>query len=252
MKLWDLRSFRSPLASRRGLGNGSPHTSVIFDPFDGATIVTAASESRSLDQDGAESGAQQGRLVVLDSTDLEIVHTHPTPGASSPVRLHWSAMTDQLFTTFRDGSLRIFYSPSRSTKGITLALARAPRATSSLYTSLDNPSIDSYPVFEGNSTELSQGLSESAKRRCLAKERKDPVKTKLPQPPVDGVGKGGRIGVSATQHVVQNLYGGGGAEEEDPREALLKFNEGGEVEFTKAWKSTQPKPIYDQHAEEEK
>ena len=44
----------------------------------------------------------------------------------------------------------------------------------------------------------------SAKRK-REKERMDPRKSKRPELPVTGPGKGGRVGASATQHVVQNL-----------------------------------------------
>lgn len=42
-------------------------------------------------------------------------------------------------------------------------------------------------------------------KRKREKERLDPRKTRRPELPVTGPGKGGRVGASATQHVVQNL-----------------------------------------------
>ena len=42
-------------------------------------------------------------------------------------------------------------------------------------------------------------------KRKREKERMDPRKTRRPELPVTGPGKGGRVGASATQHVVQNL-----------------------------------------------
>lgn len=43
-------------------------------------------------------------------------------------------------------------------------------------------------------------------KRKREKERQDPRKSKRPELPVTGPGKGGRVGASATQHVVQNLF----------------------------------------------
>lgn len=43
-------------------------------------------------------------------------------------------------------------------------------------------------------------------KRKRDKERLDPRKSKRPELPVTGPGKGGRVGASATQHVVQNLF----------------------------------------------
>jgi hypothetical protein len=42
-------------------------------------------------------------------------------------------------------------------------------------------------------------------KRKADKERQDPRKSRRPELPVTGPGKGGRVGASATQHVVQNL-----------------------------------------------
>lgn len=42
-------------------------------------------------------------------------------------------------------------------------------------------------------------------KRKRDKERMDPKKSRRPELPVTGPGKGGRVGASATQHIVQNL-----------------------------------------------
>lgn len=42
-------------------------------------------------------------------------------------------------------------------------------------------------------------------KRKREKDRLDPRKSRRPELPVTGPGKGGRVGASATQHVVQNL-----------------------------------------------
>lgn len=42
-------------------------------------------------------------------------------------------------------------------------------------------------------------------KRKREKERMDPKKSRRPELPVTGPGRGGRVGASATQHVVQNL-----------------------------------------------
>jgi WD repeat-containing protein 70 len=42
-------------------------------------------------------------------------------------------------------------------------------------------------------------------KRKREKERMDPKKSMRPELPVSGPGRGGRVGASATQHIVQNL-----------------------------------------------
>lgn len=248
VRLWDLRSFRSPVAERGGLGTTSAHTSVIFDPMDGKSVLTTTTSA----------GGEESSLEVMSTTDLSTIKTFSLPNTPSPVKLHWASTTDQLFITGRNGSLSVFYSPTRSTKGVTMAVSRLARS-SSLFTSTSSTTADSYPIYSGNTSDLtaSNAPSESAKRRKLAKQRRDPSATLLPQPPLNGPGKGGRIGAAATQHVVQSIYAA--TEREDPREALLRYaskDEGGDkeqiqVEFTKAWKTNQPKRIYSQYTEDD-
>ncbi|SPO26028.1 uncharacterized protein UTRI_02302 [Ustilago trichophora] len=269
VKLWDLRKFRTPLAVRGGMANNSAHTSVVWDPMDGRSILTCVSAvptggsgGRKLLQDDVEDGdtgkaLAGGKIVVLDSTSLDVVQEYPV--SSSPIRLHWSPVTDQLFCTHQQGTLSLYYDSTRSTKGIILALNRTSKTSStSFYTSADPGSYSdgSYPIFEGNTIDMAQSSSESAKRRKLAKIRQDPISSRIPQKPVDGPGKGGRIGAAATQHVVQTLYGGGTALMEDPREALLKYankqGDNDEPEFTKAWKDTQPNAVYSKYSDDEK
>ncbi len=212
VKLWDLRSFRSPLAVREDMPTTSPHASVLFDPYGGDTVIVGTAD------DG-------GQLRVLSAVDLSTLHVH---AVASPVRMVWNGATDHFYATSRSGTLSVLHS-ARSTRGITLALARPAKASSQ---------VDSYPVDVGEA-----GMSEAAKRRKLAKTRRDAAASHMPQPPVAGPGSAGRIGSAANTHLVQSLYKQPQVHE-DPREALLKYADK-EAKFTKAWEKTQPKPIYD-------
>lgn len=49
-------------------------------------------------------------------------------------------------------------------------------------------------------------MGSMASKRKRDKARNDPRKSRRPELPVVGPGKGGRVGASATQHVVQNLF----------------------------------------------
>ncbi|GAC98538.1 hypothetical protein PHSY_006132 [Pseudozyma hubeiensis SY62] len=247
VKMWDARQFRKPVVERDGLWGGSNHAGLIWDPFDSRTLIAGVADTGNSgnDDDSTASHKDGGQIVVLDSLDLSTVSTTATP--STPIRFHWSAHTDQLFTTHRSGLLTISYSPTRSTKGITLALPRHASSTSSLYTSSDPASESSYPI--SDPTSFTQ--SESAKRRRLAKARLDPTKTLLPQGPLSGRGKGGRIGAGDQQGTVQSLWKAPDDLNVDPREALLKYAADGKGEFTKAWEKTQPKTIYSNYEEEQ-
>ncbi len=53
-------------------------------------------------------------------------------------------------------------------------------------------------------TEISDGMVKSMKRK-RDRDRMDPRKARRPELPVTGPGRGGRVGASATQHLVQSL-----------------------------------------------
>ena len=55
------------------------------------------------------------------------------------------------------------------------------------------------PMFRDG--EIARGMG----KRKREKDRSDPRKSRRPELPVTGPGKGGRVGASATQHIVQNL-----------------------------------------------
>lgn len=57
-------------------------------------------------------------------------------------------------------------------------------------------------ITPGDEPVVGPGLPSKRKRE---KDRMDPRKSMRPELPVSGPGRGGRVGASATQHVVQNL-----------------------------------------------
>lgn len=148
-----------------------------------------------------------------------------------------------------DGSLHVLYSPTLSTKGITIAASRTPRARpKDTYFSALDPSTrpihapHALPMFKDDPN---AGRATNNKRQ-RERERHDSSKTMKPMPPMVGPGKGGRIGAAATQHVVQGLVRDN-LRDEDPREALLRYasKEGEKGEWTGAWSETQPKAVFD-------
>ena len=70
-----------------------------------------------------------------------------------------------------------------------------------------------------------EGRSTKRKRE---KERMDPRKSKRPELPVTGPGRGGRVGASATQHVVQNLFRDT-TRDQDVRFLISTFDERGKM-----------------------
>lgn len=97
------------------------------------------------------------------------------------------------------------YSPTTSLNGAKLLLNKGPArkvTIEDVASSLVAPAIitpHALPMFRDG-----DGLMGASKRK-REKDRMDPRKSRRPDLPVSGPGKGGRVGASATQHLVQHL-----------------------------------------------
>lgn len=108
-------------------------------------------------------------------------------------------------TGLSNGEINVLYSPLTSINGAKLLLSKGPprkRTVEDVSDSLAAPNIitpHALPMFRD------QDALRPGSKRKREKERMDPKKSRRPELPVTGPGRGGRVGASATQHVVQNL-----------------------------------------------
>lgn len=99
----------------------------------------------------------------------------------------------------------MLYSPQTSLNGAKLLLSKGPPrkvTIEDMSDALAAPTIitpHALPMFRDG-----DGIARGSKRK-REKDRLDPRKSRRPELPVTGPGRGGRVGASATQHVVQNL-----------------------------------------------
>ncbi|TFK57426.1 transcription factor [Heliocybe sulcata] len=239
VKLWDIRSFKKPVSTRSGLTTLYPTTNAAFSP-DEKYIVTGA---------GATIKGGHGRLMFLHRDDLEIAREMEME--TTPVKVMWHTKINQIVTGLANGSIHVLYSPVTSINGAKLLLNKGPAkkpTVEDMSDALAAPTIitpHALPMYRDGDT----GRGSKRKRE---KERMDPRKSKRPELPVTGPGKGGRVGASATQHVVQNLVRNT-TRDEDPREALLKYAQQADEDpqWTGAWRQNQPKPVFQEVEEEE-
>lgn len=114
------------------------------------------------------------------------------------------AKRSQIVTGLANGQICVLYSPSTSINGAKLLLNKGPPRKATIEDMSDAvaaPTIltpHALPMFRDG--EIARGT-----KRKREKDRLDPRKSKRPELPVTGPGRGGRVGASATQHVVQNL-----------------------------------------------
>lgn len=108
-------------------------------------------------------------------------------------------------TGLSNGQICVLYSPTSSLNGAKLPLSKGPPrkvTIEDMSDALAQPAIitpHALPMFREG--EIARGTG----KRKREKDRSDPRKSRRPELPVTGPGKGGRVGASATQHVVQNL-----------------------------------------------
>ncbi|KAF7339853.1 Transcriptional factor [Mycena venus] len=233
VKLWDVRAFKKPLATRSDLATLYPNTNAVFSPDD-KYIITGA---------GATAKGGKGKLMFLDKNGLDVVKTLEVD--ATPVKVFWHSKINQIVTGLSSGQICVLYSPFTSLNGAKLLANKGP------------PREADDRGHEGD------GIIRTHKRK-RENDRLDPRKARRPELPVTGPGRGGRVGASATQHVVQNLVRDTTRDEDvgylvsdggcHPREALLKYaNTENDPLWTAAWKKNQPKPVFaDVPQEEEK
>lgn len=246
VKLWDARNFKQSLAAVSDLPNLYPETNLIFSPDERSLLTGSA-------------GEKGGQIQVLNRSDLSVRERISVGQSSKPgsvLRVLWHPKINQLFASDNSGAVHVHYSPQTSSRGALLSVGRAATRkknvedffSESLHDAV--PDADGDVLIEGSEGQSTAGggRSVASKRRKLEKMRKDPVMSRMPERPVQGPGRGGRIGAAATQHLVQSIYQGN-SRDEDPREALLKYADKVKAEgpkFTAAWQETQPTPIFDQ------
>jgi hypothetical protein len=115
-----------------------------------------------------------------------------------------STAPEQIVAGLANGRIVVLYSPENSTNGAKLVMSKGPPrkvTIEDMSDALSAPAIitpHALPMFR----DMDPGRGTKRKRE---KDRMDPRKSRRPELPVTGPGKGGRVGASATQHVVQNL-----------------------------------------------
>ncbi|KAF8922330.1 transcription factor [Mucidula mucida] len=234
VKLWDLRAFKKPLAVQEDLETLYPNTNATFSP-DGKYVITGAASS-------VKGG--KGKIVFLKKDSLDVVKSIETD--ATPVKVFWHPRINQIVAGLSNGQISVFYSPLTSSNGAKLLMNKGPPrkvTVEDMSDALAAPTI----------------VTPGAQRFRMAwsnRDRMDPRKARRPELPVTGPGRGGRVGASATQHLVQSLVRDS-SRDDDPREALLRYAQQAEEDpqWTAAW-GTNPKVFaeveQDKEDEEEK
>ena len=222
-----------------GTDNAYSQANSCFSP-NGQLLVVGTSASR----DAAEAKSQ---LVFFDISmgdkkTLNLSDAYMKIGVvagASVIAVKWQPTTKQIFCTTSTGIIRVLFDPRFSEKGAMLSSSRAPKREKDPTDFVVVGEIltpDALPMFKDRVTDS---------RQIKYLERKDPVKSKMPEKNVNsGPAKSVNTSFFFTKYVTEgkSAYN---FRSEDPREALLKFDEKAKADplfLGPAYQATQPKP----------
>ncbi|WFD39278.1 uncharacterized protein MJAP1_002249 [Malassezia japonica] len=256
VKLWDLRSLKRPVAVQENVPCSSEHCEVVFSPNNehvvtGTAAIPRQAKATATPDDPADLLSEWGQLAVFSGKDLAQELVHPVD-RSSVTRLCWQPRINQVLAATRAGAVHVYYDDEASQLGAKLGVKRRDKVRANPFgiEQLANGHAPDVPIFMPDDEDA---VFETDEQR-IHKLRRDPVKTKLPQMPVRGQGRGGRIGTSETTHLIKDMYlDQAQLRMQDPREALLKYADKAEKDprWTSIYAKTQPKTIYSKETGDE-
>ena len=238
LKLWDFRNFKSPLFEAKGLNNIYSNADCCFGPKNDIIMTSVSAE-----KNGLTATNTGGKLVFYDRRTFEKLHEEPVCDASV-IRCLWHPRINQIICTSADGKAHIFFG-EKSHRGVKISIAKKAKAKKIDAVGLGEYIINpiSLPMFKDQRPSM-------AKKRA-EKERQDPVKSHLPQLPIDGPGSGGRLGshgATLSQYLLKQITVREFTERDlDPRGAILRHaKEAEENPFyvAPAYKQTQPNAVF--------
>lgn len=241
IKLWDTRKFKSPITTvtHQSTSFRYPTSNIQFSPSSANIIV----------------GSETGHLHILNPATLkpELV-TAITPG-SPLITVLWHEKLNQILTGSANAETHVLYNPTMSTKGAALVMSKAPKRrhvddNPTLTTDLSSGLAGDSVVVGSNGVPHYSSATFSARHPTIgltaSGRSRDPRRPHMPQ--VTPFAKS----QPDEKHIRDNIPLSS-MRDEDPREALLKYAEKAEKDpiFTRAYRETQPKPIYADLSDEE-
>lgn len=237
IQVWDVKNIKRPVRVASNLPSLYQEVNATFSP-DGKYVLTGVAGVR---------GESKASVVVLLRETLAEVKRIPIgkDKGGCVIRTLWHSRINQIIATHSDGGIYVLYDPMSSIRGALMPLERAPKRARDVEDVLASTDPDRdlrVPIITPDAMEE----DERTQKRMRMKKESDARK---PQPPLVGSGRGGRVGASATQAMVQRLFGESTIGQ-DPREELLKYADvDNDPQWTGAWKESGR--VYDGETEEQ-
>ena len=239
IKLWDTRKFKQPVTvvAHPSTSGQYQTTNIRFSPT-GTNIVT---------------GSETGHLHILNPATLRPELVTPVTPGSPLITVLWHQKLNQIVTGSANAEVHILYNPNLSNGGAKAVMLRAPKRRH----------IDDDPNL---TMDLAHGISGDA---IILPGGSVPSSTsQAARHPTVGLTASGKSRDPRRPHVpattpfaktnpdagyVKNSIPLSSMRDEDPREALLKYQDKAKNDpmFTNAWAATQPKTIYQEVSDDE-
>uniref|UniRef100_A0A914Z3L2 Uncharacterized protein n=2 Tax=Panagrolaimus superbus TaxID=310955 RepID=A0A914Z3L2_9BILA len=256
LKLFNLEKFKEPVHEVKNLPCMFVQSSCGYSPH-GEFVFTTTS--------GREGkGKDTGGLLFFNSSNLELQYRieYDDTGA---VSCSWHPKLDQILVGLSDGTCRIYYDPRSSIRGALLCATRPVKRVRT------NEVVKEEMIIAPLALEMFQPRGEEGEekdvtewrlRRVLRMQsgRKKPQFRKPAEMPMQGTSAGGRLaksGGTLHSYIAQELGKSQNQtfiQDEDVRASILRHADAAEKEplyISKAYKRTQPVPIFAEDEEED-
>jgi len=242
LKLWDVRNFKKYVNCATGLFSRFDQTECCFSPDD-RMILTGTS---------MEKGDKAGKLIFFEKESFNKVFEMEV-GESHVIKAAWHPKLNQIVVGSGDGVVRVYYDPERSVRGAKLCMVKKRTEAKQVNYIATQKIITPYalPLFkEGQERQKST-------YRQMVKDRKDPLKSRNPDPPQLIKGTGGKTaqgGSTLHSWMAKQIAVKNKDDHIDPRERILRHAKDAEENpywVDNAYAKTQPKQIYREYSEDE-
>lgn len=241
IKLWDTRKFKTPVVSV-----SHPSTS---DVYSMTNIKYSPTSSNII------TGSASGHLHILNPGNLKSELITPVTPGSALITVQWHPKINQIITGSANSEVHVLYNPSMSTKGAVDVMSRAPKKrhvdddpnfTTDQSTGMSGDSIVTPGGVLTNTNASSYASRHPTVGLTASGRSRDPRRPQIPM--VTPFMKGGADEKYINENITLSSM-----RDEDPREALLKYEELAKKDplFTNAWKTTQPVTQYADLSDEE-
>ncbi|XP_076630347.1 gastrulation defective protein 1 homolog [Colletes latitarsis] len=233
LKLWDLRSFKSPIFEAKNLYSRYDTTDCMFNPDD-TVLITGESLNK---------GQTTGRVLFYDTKTFDVVNEISVTN-SHVIKTLWHPKLNQIFVGCGNGIVKVYYDSKKSLRGAKLCVVKSHLKQKHIEV------MSTQQIITPHALPLFRQDRPKSVRKQMEKDRLDPVKSRRPDLPITS-GQGGRVassGGTLSSYVIRNLGLSKRIEDDqDPREAILKFAKVAEENpywIAPAYKKTQPQTIF--------